>query len=143
MQIQKQIENEIFNQVNALRKSKGLKPFKRNNLLDKAAAIRSKEMLENQKFSHIRPNGETFYTTIQANNYKYLTAGENIAYLNGYPIKRIAAEMMDGWIKSLPHYQAMIDGAAESTKNGYVDFGISVYYQNGVAYGTQHFGHPF
>lgn len=137
---QRQIEDEIFKQVNLLRKSKGVAPFKRSALLDKSASIRSNEMLKTQKFDHVRPDGSGFHTTIKEVGYKYFICGENIAYLNGYPISKIANQMMNGWINSKPHYLAMIDGAANAPNNEYEHIGISVAYKNGIAYGTQHFG---
>ena len=83
--------------VNEAREEMGLLPVVLLETLSKRAAVRAKELT--QRFSHVRPNGEPFYTAYYRGNY---TMGENAAAGSASP-----AEIVEGWM-NVPGYRRNI-----------------------------------
>ncbi|GAA3199514.1 hypothetical protein [Lentilactobacillus kefiri] len=54
----KKVDKQYLKQINAYRKTKGLKAFKHNASLKAKTVVRSKELW--QKLSHVRPNGQSY-----------------------------------------------------------------------------------
>lgn len=127
------IEDDILRLVNELRTSLGVHTLTKNSLLKSSAFIRSKEIALNDFFSHTRPNGLDFYTSIDAVGYPYTYVAENLAKAEGLTRQEYAQSLFNGWKNSTSHYEAMI-----SSKT--VETGISLYEYDGKIYGTQHFG---
>ncbi|KRK88278.1 hypothetical protein [Lentilactobacillus sunkii] len=57
----KKVDTQYIKQINAYRKTKGLKTFKHNASLKAKTVVRSKELW--QKLSHVRPNGQSYNST--------------------------------------------------------------------------------
>ncbi|MCT4601279.1 MAG: CAP domain-containing protein [Marinifilum sp.] len=69
-----------------------------NDKLEQAALNHSKDMYENDYFSHKSPEGSTLTKRLQKVEYSYSTAGENIA--RGYTSEQ---QVMNGWLNSQGH----------------------------------------
>lgn len=69
-----------------------------NDLLERAAFNHSKDMAQNNYFSHTSPNGDNAGARLREAGYNWLAYGENIAM--GYNNEK---EVVAGWIKSPGH----------------------------------------
>lgn len=94
---------KILELVNQERTSRGLKPVKLNTALNEAAFKHSKDMNDNNYFSHTGLNGSTFGQRANKANYTGFPRGENIA--NGY---RNAQDVHNGWMQSSGHRQNIL-----------------------------------
>jgi uncharacterized protein YkwD len=123
-------EAEVFDLVNEAREEEGLPALKRDDTLDKAAAIRAEELSE--LFSHTRPDGTGFYTVLGVEkNYNYAenggSSGEN------------PTDQMQGWMKSKGHRTNILD----LNEKGYTKIGIGAFQaENGKMYWCQLFYRP-
>ncbi len=73
------LEEEFLKLVNAERKKNGRCELKVNEVLHKAARLRAEECLV--KFSHTRPNGESYKSILKGDlSYKWSHIAENIAW---------------------------------------------------------------
>ena len=87
---------EVVRLVNVERAKAGLTALTLDTELEKAATIRSNEIINN--FSHTRPNGSSFSTVLKENNISYKLAGENIAWGQKTPEAVVTA-----WMNSEGH----------------------------------------
>jgi len=83
--------------------------------LDQAAQAKAEDMASKNYWSHITPAGEQPWTFIEAADYSYSFASENLAY--GFDS---SADTIKGWLNSPNHKQAMLD-----QKVSEVGFGIA------------------
>ena len=90
--------------TNNLREKNNLAPLIENQQLNQAAWQKVQDMLLNQYFAHTNPLGFNLEHWLNKVNYKYSTAGENLAM--GY--SKIE-EIMVAWEKSPTHYDNIID----------------------------------
>jgi Uncharacterized protein with SCP/PR1 domains len=76
-----------------------------NDKLEEAAVNHSKNMHENNFFSHESPEGGTLIKRLQEVDYNYSTAGENIAkgYLNEH-------QVLNDWLESQGHCANIMNG---------------------------------
>lgn len=114
-------EEIILNIVNAERAKAGVAPLVLNETMNKAAALRAKEIIT--LFSHTRPNGTLCFTVYGEFNISYNTAGENIAAGNSG-----AYDTAQQWINSQGHYENMI-------KAEYTEMGVGYAYSSSSEYG--------
>lgn len=70
---------QILTQTNQLRAQKNLPPLVENPLLDNAAKAKAKDMLAQDYWNHINPQGKTPWQFVREAGYEYQTAGENLA----------------------------------------------------------------
>lgn len=103
---------QVVNLVNAERTKAGLKPLSASAGLEKAAAVRQKEI--QRSFSHTRPDGKDFSTVLKESGISYQTAGENIAYGQRNP-----KEVVDGWMNSAGHRANILNANFGSIGVGY------------------------
>jgi hypothetical protein len=129
--------NQVLELTNIERAKAGLKPLKLNSQLLNAAQDHSKDMAQDDFFSHTGVDGSSVSDRVQDNGYQYSTVGENIA-----AGQRTAAEVVEGWMNS-PGHRANILNA------NYTEIGIGyVYLENDTGsvnynhYWTQVFGTP-
>lgn len=87
---------EVVRLVNVERAKAGLSALTLDSEIEKAATIRSNEIINN--FSHTRPNGSSFSTVLKENNISYKLAGENIAWGQKTPEAVVTA-----WMNSEGH----------------------------------------
>ncbi|MBL4561309.1 MAG: CAP domain-containing protein [Labilibaculum sp.] len=97
-----------------------------NGKLEIAALKHSKDMMDNNFFSHTSSNGDTFLTRIGDAGYIYSSAGENIAM--GYPSEE---SVMNGWLTSQGHCANIMNSSFTEMGVGRVE-----------NYWTQNFGKP-
>ena len=127
------IENDFLTLINAERASLGLTPLRVNSQLETAAYLHSKDMGDNNYFSHTSLDGTQFYQRIVAAGYSnYAGLAENIAYAYGAPS---ASQVYSMWYNSPGHYANMI--------GDYVDAGLGVYTINGYTFYTLDLGKSY
>lgn len=69
----------LFELANSAREQLGLKPLNENPVLDTAAYLKAKHMMENDYFAHYSPEGVTPWYWLEISGYGYRMAGENLA----------------------------------------------------------------
>jgi len=81
-------DNEVLNHhlINATRIKYGAAPLEHDPTVSEAAAGHSKDMSDNDYFSHTAPDGSTLKHRIEAMDISYRLAGENIAMGHTSPI---------------------------------------------------------
>ena len=94
----------VINNINAIRKRSGLKPYKVNACLMRAATLRIDDMIAKSYFSHRSPEGYHSNYFINEAGYSYIFAGENLA--RGYPTINDA---INAWVASPTHYKNILD----------------------------------
>ncbi len=72
-------KEEVVAQTNIFRSALGLGQLKENSTLDSAALSKLQDMINGNYFAHTSPSGISPWHWIEANNYKYSYAGENLA----------------------------------------------------------------
>lgn len=87
---------QVLELVNEERAKSGLAPLTLDASASTAAQTRAKEIVST--FSHTRPNGSSFSTTLTEAGASYRSAGENIAYGQNSP-----AQVMNSWMNSSGH----------------------------------------
>ena len=127
------IESDFLTLINAQRASLGLNALRVNSQLETAAYLHSKDMGDNNYFSHNSLDGTQFYQRIIAAGYSnYAGLAENIAMAYGAPS---ASQVYSMWYNSPGHYANMI--------GDYVDAGLGVYTINGYTYYTLDLGKSY
>jgi len=121
--IQNGMKEQIFNITNIMRKSHELKPLQWDDNTSKVAYGHSKDMENNQYFSHYGLDGTGLKERLGKKNISYVAAGENIAAQ--YPD---APAAMEGWLNSEGHREALLN-------KDYSHIGVGVYH----FYYTQNF----
>lgn len=117
-----QLALETFNELNDIRQDNGLAPLQWDDSLKAASMIRAKEC--SIKWSHTRPNGQSYWTADSKHIY-----GENLAY--GY---ETADEALEAWMQSPTHKANILD-------NEFTTMAISVYMtEDGTYYWANEFG---
>lgn len=117
---------QIIDGVNAARAQKGLTLLKSDSNLTRIAGDRSKDMIARNYFSHFDPatGQEPFLRYLQATNFAYHYAGENIAELKNdagwvppwltvaarYSPTDLANEFVQGWLNSPEHRANIMNG---------------------------------
>lgn len=112
---QEEAEAEMLRQINAYRKSLGLSSLTRDSVLDDCAAIRCEEMLDNDVFSHTRPNGTSWETVLTQKGVKasawseiqYRIRGKNAISSQD----DLADHAVEGWKNSKGHDAIMRSSA--------------------------------
>jgi uncharacterized protein YkwD len=125
--VQAAAEQKILDLMNEKRSEAGIKPLTIDNVLVQVARYKSDDMIQNNFFDHINPDGTKWTNWLQAVGYKYTSAGENIAYNTSD-----AVELFNQWWNSPGHRANMMNAS-------YTKVGIGVIYGNGKYMGTQEF----
>ena len=128
-----QVEQAIFNKVNEERTKAGVAPLTYNTTMEKYARIKSRDMGDNNYFSHIDLNGNNITTKMKADGVTYKAWGENIAYIAGVTDPTaLANQFMTNWMNSQGHKENIL-----STK--FSSIGVGVYKIGNKVYATQEF----
>lgn len=104
---------KVVSLTNERRVQNGLSKLKKDERLMKAAQVRARELAE--KFSHERPNGDSYLTVLADYSIKHYGAMENIFKAEDTPASVVAAGMED------PGKRAII------LKFGYTHIGVGYY----------------
>lgn len=128
-----EIEQQIFQSVNAERAKAGLSALTYNNTMQKYARIKSKDMGDRGYFDHKNPEGQLITAQMQKDGVTYNAWGENIAYISGMSgNSAIANKFMTNWMNSDGH-------RANILSTNFSSIGIGVYKIGNKYYATQEF----
>ncbi len=90
--------------TNDLRQSLNVSPLTENQTLNQAAYNKAEDMLLQQYFAHIGPDGKRVSSWLKSLGYDYYMAGENLAM--GFAS---AEEVVEAWKDSPTHYANLVD----------------------------------
>lgn len=113
--IEKGMEQQIFDITNQFRKNHQINGLEWDETVRKVAYLHSKDMENEQYFSHYGLDGSGLKERLRAEDVFYVAAGENIAAL--YPD---APSAMAGWLNSKGHREALLN-------KEYTHLGVGVY----------------
>lgn len=119
---------QILEQTNADRRLNGLPDLKLDHTLNQAAFAKAEDMLANNYFAHVSPEGVKPWHWFKALGYRYSFAGENLAI--GFEDAR---DLGQSWMSSPKH-------RANLLSPNYSDLGVAIVYKNGQQVIVQLFG---
>jgi uncharacterized protein YkwD len=96
--------DSLLSITNSEREKVGLDPLAANDKLSRAAALKAKDMLKHQYWSHVAPDGATPWRWIDQAGYIYSYAGENLA-----KNFRTPEAVMAAWMASPEHRANILD----------------------------------
>lgn len=114
-EIDRGMEQQIFDLTNVIRSEFQINHVEWEKPLHEVAFMHSKDMSNNNYFSHYTPDGEGLKERLATKEVFYQSAGENIA--TQYPDGLAAVE---GWLNSKGHREAILD-------ESYTHLGVGVY----------------
>ena len=101
---------ELLDAVNAERTKVGVQPLILDARLNQSAQAKAEDMTENNYFAHSDANGKHGYSYAYDYNPECRNASENLSWAKyDTPPYLDITKMMNGWINSKPHYEAMIN----------------------------------
>lgn len=115
---------QIIKLTNELRQNAGVAAVIENSKLSAAAYDKAQDMLTQQYFAHVGPDGKTAGDWLKENLYDYDFVGENLAIGFSSP-----ADVINAWTKSATHYANMIDP-------NFTEIGVSMVIGNYEGYET-------
>ena len=71
--------DDLLTETNEQRELAGVEPLRTNELLNEAAYLKAQDMLRQQYWAHIAPDGTTPWQWLTKVGYNYASAGENLA----------------------------------------------------------------
>jgi uncharacterized protein YkwD len=117
----------------------GVSPLTWNNKLEAAARVLNQDMISNQFFDHVSPNGSTPATRVLAQGYDFARVGENIAVGSLGSSVTTVAGAIKGWLASPGHCKNIMNG-------NFTEMGLASangqWGQYDAVYWTQNFGKP-
>lgn len=127
------VETAIFNKVNEERAKAGVPTLTYNTVMEKYARIKSRDMGDNNYFSHEDLNGNLITTQMKNDGVSYKAWGENIAYIGGnVSADALAEQFMTNWMNSSGH-------RANILSTNFSSIGVGVYKIGNKVYATQEF----
>ncbi|WP_411789942.1 CAP domain-containing protein [Halobacillus rhizosphaerae] len=111
-----QYEKKVVQLVNDERAKQGLDPLKMNNRLSGLAHMKSKDMADNNYFSHTSPTYGSPFEMMKQFDFNYRTAGENIA-----AGQRTPESVVQGWMNSPGHRANILNESFTQIGVGYVE----------------------
>lgn len=128
-----QVEQLIYQKVNEERAKVGISQLSYNLTMEKYARIKSKDMGDNNYFSHEDLSGKLITEKMKQDGVSYRAWGENIAYIGGVSdANKLAEQFMTNWMNSSGHRANILSTNFES-------IGIGVYKSGNRVYATQEF----
>lgn len=124
-------EEEMLQLVNDIRAQYGREPVRLNPYLNQAAYDHSKDMGENNYFSHVGLNGSSFSQRAKDAGYEGSPTGENIAAGNS-----TAQSTFQQWVNSSGHLNNILNSGSNEMGIGHAQVNGSNY----THYWTQVFG---
>jgi len=98
----------LLGSTNDYRAKAGLAPLKQNDTLAHAAQAKADDMIHQNYWNHIAPDGTTPWAYFQKFKYKYSSAGENLAY--GFSTSE---QVVNAWMNSAEHRANVMGNFAE------------------------------
>src|SRR5699024_7204832 len=109
-------EQEVVDLTNQEREKQGLAPLEIDSELSVVSKDKSKDMLNNQYFSHDSPTYGSPFDMMEQYGISYRTAGENIDKGQSSP-----EEVVNGWMNSTGHRENILNGDFTHIGVGYVE----------------------
>ncbi|OHA62392.1 MAG: hypothetical protein A2117_00905 [Candidatus Wildermuthbacteria bacterium GWA2_46_15] len=108
------VSSTLIELTNQDRQARGLATLKENPILTQAAYAKARDMIENDYFSHVSPDGLSPWYWFKKSGYNYQVAGENLAigFLD-------SGEVEKAWNNSPSHQQNLLSPS-------YKEIGIAV-----------------
>ena len=113
-------ETAMVAELNLDRTERGLVPVRVDTRLMAIARARSEDMVAQDYFNHVQPDGRNVFNILTAQGIKWYTAGEIIAW-NGYDMDLTVGAANRQWMGSAGHMSIII-----STNYNYVGVGLAV-----------------
>ncbi|MGJ9384475.1 CAP domain-containing protein [Salipaludibacillus sp. CF4.18] len=107
-------EYEVVRLVNVERENRGLKPLSIRTELQNVAEAKSRDMINNNYFSHTSPTHGSPFEMLDAYGVQYRTAGENIA--KG---QRTPEAVVNAWMNSAGHRKNILSTSFTHIGVGY------------------------
>lgn len=114
----KSVERQVIDLTNQERAKNGLPALKANWQLSRVARYKSRDMANNNYFSHNSPTYGSPFDMMRDFNVSYRRAAENIAAGQQTP-----AEVVDGWMNSPGHRKNILDPNLNQIGVGYAEGG--------------------
>ncbi|SFP30630.1 CAP domain-containing protein [Salibacterium halotolerans] len=111
-----EFEREVLKLVNEERAKRELEPLEMHNRLSGLADIKSQDMAENNYFSHTSPTYGSPFDMMEAFDFTYRAAGENIA-----AGQRSPEQVVEGWMNSEGHRDNILHKDFTHMGVGYVE----------------------
>ena len=128
-----EVERAIYNKVNEERAKAGVSSLTYNDVMQKYARIKSKDMGDNNYFSHEDLSGNLITTQMRNDGVSYKAWGENIAYIGGnMSADALAQQFMTNWMNSSGH-------RANILSDNFSSIGVGIYKIGNKVYATQEF----
>ena len=115
--------NDLYNLGNQERTNVGLSALNLNSELNSAALAKANDMMADDYWAHVAPDGTTPWDFINGSGYQYTAAGENLA-----KDFNTSSGVISGWMGSQTHKENVLNSA-------YQDVGYAVV--NGVLKGSE------
>lgn len=128
-----QVEQKIFEKVNAERSKAGVPALSYNKTMEKYARIKSQDMGDRGYFDHKDPAGNLITAKMKKDGVSYRAWGENIAYIGGVSdADALANQFMTNWMNSSGHRKNILS-------SNFSGIGVGVYKAGNKVYATQEF----
>ena len=126
----KQMEKAVLQGINEVRQDEELQPLEHNEKLAQVARNYSRQMAENDFFSHTGDDGSTLQNRVRAGGIIYWVVGENLFKSTNVPQPVNVA--VDGWMESPGHRENIL-------RPVFTETGVGVWRVNNTFYITQLF----
>lgn len=114
-EIEQGMEQQIFDLTNIYRHQHGESPLIKDDQVAEVAYLHSKDMFDQNYFSHYSQDGSGLKERLERKEVYYLSAGENIAAQH-----TDAPAAVEGWLNSEGHREAMLN-------DSYTHLGVGVH----------------
>lgn len=125
-----QMEAQVLKRINEIRQQHGLKQLRNNEKLAAVARNYSRQMQEQNFFSHTSPAGDTMVQRVHSAGIFYVMLGENLFKCTNIP--NPVPEGVRGWMESPGHRENIL-------RPEYRETGIGVWREGNTYYFTQLF----
>jgi len=120
------LEVDTHDGINFERQQNAVPPLTMDPDLRAVARAHSQDMVDRDFFSHVNPDGLDPFDRMLNAGITYLSAGENIAYVYGYPDP--VATAIAGWMQSPGHRQNILNPSFTHTGLGIAEKAPGEYY---------------
>ena len=109
---------ELLDAVNAERAKAGVAPLTLDDRLNKSAQVKADDMVATSDLDHVDANGKHGYEYAMEYNHDCKIPSENIS--TSTLDYRNTSAVVDGWMNSKPHHDAMLNPSYSTTGFGIV-----------------------
>jgi|SRR6185312_7726022 len=120
------LEKQIHEQINQIRQSNGLNSLVFDSKVASIARTHSQDMLDNNYFDHITPNGVTAQNRFFNAHYPCFPIGENIVEINLENQDMLSTDIVNTWMSSPEHKTNILESIYASEGIGVSILGDNV-----------------